>query len=105
MSEASPAPDLHVGPSPEQASVEPAAPAPEQAAAPAVDESAQASAAPPADAAPAAAPAVPTLEELMTELDGVRSRLQQYDDENKSLKEQLALHASSNAVDAAAALK
>lgn len=43
MSEA--APDLHVGPDPQQANVEPASPVPAEAAAPAVDESAQASAA------------------------------------------------------------
>ena len=117
MSEAAPA---HPVIPPDQASVEVAASAADQATAPAVDESAQASPplAEPAPSTPpvtsaapdAPAPAVepapePTLEELKAELEGVYSRLQYYDAENTHLKEQLALHSASNAVDAAAALK
>ena len=97
MSEASP--DLHVGPAPDQASVEVAAPVVEPAAEPAVDERAQASPAQPEPAAPA--PAVDPLQEL----EDVRQRMEALVAENQHLKEQLALHAASSAVDAAAALK
>lgn len=55
---------------------------------------------------PSAAPVtVPDLAALLQELEGVKSRLQQYDAENKSLKEQLALHAASTTPTATDALR
>ncbi len=100
---------------PEQANVETVALAAEVPAAPAQDESAPISPdAQPVGPAPDSAlvgqvPASPapasTLEDLKAELEGVYSRLEQYDAENKHLKEQLALHAASTAPDAYAALK